>query len=381
MKKRYLLVLLLFFPRAYAGSVGISPAFYSEHFEPNLEKRFSFNTFNSNSSEGIGISLEGDLVNYSTLDENYILGSGIFYVKLKLPKELERPGVHTLYVRVFESKNISNVGGVGGVASVRAPIIILVPYPGKYAESRFNVNNINEGQKTAYELEIRNLGTENLRINAKIEVYDSEKKILTKEIDEISIKTKEVTTVNDFLETSDLAPGEYYATATLEYGKTDLLNSSFKIGQFLIEVRDYDYQFETGKINRFNIEVENKWNAKIDSIYAEVTISDEGKVVTSFKTISIDTPPWEIKNLTGFIDATNLESKRHIANINLFYANTSSNKLVAIYINDPPKKDSYFVYAIIGATMLGLLILICFTVLVLKIKKLNKLLRKNGRKK
>jgi len=384
MRKKYILVfLIIFLPLVNAGSVGISPAFFNEHFEPGLEKTFTFNTFNSNSEEGIGIVLEGDLTQYANLSTNYIQGSGQFEVLINLPEKLEKPGTHRLLVKVFESKNISEeeISRVGGVAAINAPIKILVPYPGKYTESTFRINNVNEGEDTSYELEIQNLGTQDVTIKTSIDIFKnniSGEKILTEKLDEITLKSKNILNIVDDLNTSQLEPGDYYATATIDYGKKDILNDTFRIGEFLIEIVDYDYQFERGRINRFDIEIENKWNAKMSNIFATVTITDSGKIVSDFKTVSVFTESWEKKNITGFFDATDLESKRYLANINLFYENLSSNKLVAIYIQDPPKKGTYMIYIIIGAGVVGLII-IGFILLILKIRRLRKLIKKNGK--
>lgn len=369
-----------------AGSVGISPAYFNEHFEPGLEKSFTFNTFNPDPENGIGIILEGDLTEYANLSTNFIQGRGQFEVTLKLPEKLEKPGAHILRVRVFESKNISEEGfsGVGGVAAIIAPIKILVPYPGKYTESTFSINNVNEGEDTFYEIEIQNLGTEKVTIQVSIDIFknnESGEKILTEKIETITLKSKNVLNIVDTLNTSTFEAGNYYATATIDYGKKDILNDTFKIGEFLIEIIDYDYQFEKGKINRFNIEIENKWNAQIDHIFAAVTITDQGKVVANFRTVSIDTEAWETKNITGFFDATDLESKRYLANIRLFYANTSSSKLVAIYIQDPPKEKTYLLYIIIGASIAAIAIVIGFILLIIKIRRLKKLVKKSGKKK
>jgi len=196
MRKKYILVfLIIFLPLVNAGSVGISPAFFNEHFEPGLEKTFTFNTFNSNSEEGIGIVLEGDLTQYANLSTNYIQGSGQFEVLINLPEKLEKPGTHRLLVKVFESKNISEeeISRVGGVAAINAPIKILVPYPGKYTESTFRINNVNEGEDTSYELEIQNLGTQDVTIKTSIDIFKnniSGEKILTEKLDEITLKSK-----------------------------------------------------------------------------------------------------------------------------------------------------------------------------------------------
>lgn len=386
MERRYFLLLILIaLPYVNAGSVGISPAYFVEHFEPNMEKSFKFQAFNSNPNEGIGIQLEGNLEKYASISTNYLQGSGLFEVDLKLPEKLDRPGTHSLYVKVFESKNESaDISAIGGIAAIRVPIKILVPYPGKYTESVLKVNNINEGEDARYELDIQNLGTENVTIDALIEVFKINKngeKMLTQQVNDMFLESKNVLNVVDELDTNEFEPGEYHATATMSYGKTETVNTTFRVGEFLVDIIDYDYLFERDKINQFNIKIENKWNTKIESVFGEVTITDEGEVISSFRTVSLDTNPWEIKNITGFFDAEDLDSGRYLANINLFYAGSKTNKLVAIYIQDPPKEREYLRYVLMIVAVLSIIIIAGFALLIIKIKKLREQLKASGKKK
>ena len=135
-------------------------------------------------------------------------------------------------------------------------------------------------------------------------------------------------------------------------------------------------EFEQGKINPFRIEVENKWNTRIEEVFATVSITDAGTLITDFKTVSVDTKPWEIKNITGYFDTTNLEAKRYTAKIILSYDGATTSKLVAIYVHEPSSK-TYMNYIII-ASIVAILI---FTIFIYLIWKVNKLSNQNGKKK
>lgn len=374
MRWKYLIFLILvFLPFVNSGSVGISPAYYIENFEANLQKEFDFRTFNSNKSEGVGIILEGSLAEYANASEDFLLGGGNFKVNLSLPESFEKPGTHILYVRIFESKNVSK--NFGGIASIRAPIKILVPYPGKYIESELLINNINEKENAKYKLDIKNLGTENLTLNTKLEIFkinSSGEKLIEEELNGLFLETKRVLNIEDDIETNNLEPGIYFAKATIDYGELEIINTTFKIGEFLVDIIDYDFIFETGKINEFNILVENKWNTQIENIFAEVTITNQGDIVSTFRTVSMDTSPWEVKNITGFFDAEKLAQGRYLANINLYYGNESSYKLVAIYLQDPAKEKNYLKYVLIGVALISMIAIAGFFILFNKIRELKK---------
>lgn len=362
-----------------AGGVGISPAYYKDFFEPGLEKTYTFHSFNTDANKGINLYIEGDLAPYINLSRTYILGSGEFTATIKLPAQLDKPGVHKISIGAIESTGEITDANIGGVAAIQGRIDIFVPYPGKYAETTFKISNINQGEEAPFEIEIQNLGTQSLEVKPIIEIFkiNSTNPLLTKRLTETEMESKETLTIIDTLNTRDFPPGEYKAIATVDWGKEKTqINNTFRIGEFLVEIIDYNYQFYEGKINPFSIQVQNKWNLEISEVFAEVSITDQGKVVGDFKTISVDTSPWETKNITGYFDTTGLEIKRYTARILLSYGGETSSKLVAIYINKPPVK-TYKNY-IITATLILILIISTFIYLVWKVRKLSK---KNEKKK
>jgi len=362
-----------------AGGVGISPVHYKEFFEPGLQKSFEFQSFNTDPTKGVQIYVKGDLAEYANLSETYFVGSGKFTVTIKLPQKIDKPGTHQLIVGAIESSE-GKEATIGGIAAIQGRIEILVPYPGKYAEATFKINDINEGEETSYELEINNLGTEEISVKPTIEIYKKDKSniLLTRNLSKTTLSPKQTLNVIETLNTQNLPPGEYQATATIDYGPIIEINKTFRIGEFLVEVTDYDYLFEQGQINKFNIKIKNKWNTEINEVFARVAITDEGKLITDFKTVSTSSKPWETKNLTGYFDATNLEAKRYIANIILSYDNETSSKLIAIYVNKPIGKINYLLYATIIGSILFIIIL---TYLLRKIKQLKKLAKKrNGKR-
>ena len=146
-----------------------------------------------------------------------------------------------------------------------------------------------------------------------------------------------------------------------------------------VDVKDYDYQFEIDKINKFNILIENRWNTRISPVFADVTMTDNGKVMANFKTVSVDTDPWEVKNISGYFDSTGMEAKRYLASIKIKYADSESHKLVAIYLQEPPK-EGYAKYETIASSTIAMIIAIISIFLILRIKKLEQQIKNNGKK-
>lgn len=372
------IVLIIFcFSFVHSGSIGISPSSFRFFFEPGLERTFNYEATSSDPSQPIKIYVTGDLAEYTTLSKDSFTGRGSFSVKLKLPSAIEKPGTHTILVGAREDKKESEGETmIGGIAAVQARIDIIVPYPGVYLEHTFNIGNINGEEKAQAEIMLSNLGTEDLSVKASIKIYDQNETevLISRELDDVFLESKESKIITEELDTESFKPGEYKGILTLQYGgKTDESHSQFRIGEFFVKIVDYSYLFEKGKINPFNIEVESKWNAKIDRVYATVSISDEGVLLQTFETLSKELSPWEIKNLTGYIDTTGLESKRYTASISVKYENSSTNKLVAIHISESPEEDLVS-FLILGGTLL--IALIAIIILTSKVKRLKKHERK-----
>jgi hypothetical protein len=371
-KSVFAILLLMFFIKIVSsGSIGITPAYFKEFFEPGLERTYTFEVTSLERTD-LKIYVTGDLAEYVNLTESLIKGKGKFDARIKLPEYIEKPGTHSIYIGAIESKEeIEGKMMIGGVAAVQAKVDILVPYPGIYLEYSFDIKSINEGEKTEMELKLDNLGTEDISIKPSIKIYDKNetKVLLNEELEKVFLKTKESKTIRKSLETQNFAPGEYFGILTLEYeNKTDKSIKDFKVGVFFVEITDYSYLFERGKINPFLIEIESKWNTKIEKVYAEIAITYEGVLIQKFQTFSTSLEPWEKKNLTGYIDTTELETKRYTANIKVFYEGSSTNKLVAIYIQNPPKKEK-LLYILLGVVLL--IALIAIISLIIKTKKLR----------
>tara|TARA_Y100000310_G_scaffold107197_1_gene105675 strand:- start:632 stop:1777 length:1146 start_codon:yes stop_codon:yes gene_type:complete len=358
------------------GSIGISPAKFTYYFEPNLEEEINFKVINIDPERELFSYVRGDLADYVNLSKTSFIGGGGFVAHLKLPGNISIPGKHKILIGVIEEEDFDG-SGIGGISAVQAVIEIIVPYPGKYLEADFTIKDINEGENIYFRLDIHNLGTDDVLLSSKLEIYGSEKeKIMTKDLVPQNIKSKEKVSIEDFIDGSNLRPGFYPVILTLDYGEKLKINDSFRVGHFFSNITDYSYRFKSGKINPFNVEVENLWNLKMENVYSKVTVTDMGKIIDEFKTPSINLEPWEKINLTGFFDATEIVSGRYVANIRLFYVNESSFKLVAIYV-EKQKLDK--IWLIVGGIsfLIILIMSIIFIHLMIKIKRLNKNVKKS----
>jgi len=365
------LIIFLIIPLINAGSIGISPANFEFFFEPNLERTFEFTVSNADPNGSIEVYAAGDLSKYVNLSDTFFVGIGHLTVSLALPEKIDIPGGHRILIGARESTGKENdtksLAGVGGIAAIQAVIDVFVPYPGKYIEADLNIDNINKGENAIFELTINNLGTEDININPVIEVYEKDKKVLAKNIEVGKLKSKEKKTITDFLDSSNLNEGIYNITLIIDYGKELKIEKELKVG------------YISGKINAFSISVENLWNSKMENVYSEVVVTESGKVLTSFKTPSINMNPWEKINLTGFFDASEIKEGKYTANLQIFYEDKINTKLVAIYVFKP-KLNKMLIIGISLAAGFIVIVLIIFVYLIIKIRRLKKNAKKKNKK-
>ena len=133
--------------------VGLTPAAYSIDFQPNLKQIFNFNFYSDDPEIEFNVSVDGDFAEYVELNRNELAGSGNVNVLLKLPKSVEKPGVHRIYISATQLPK-SGQGTLGIVASLRGIIDVRVPYPGKYVETEFSASNANAGEPINFNLKI-----------------------------------------------------------------------------------------------------------------------------------------------------------------------------------------------------------------------------------
>lgn len=368
-KKGLMIVLFVMFNCYYiSASLGISPAKLQVDFEPDAEFFVNFQIFGAESTQELYVYADGDLAEYVSFDKTNIIGQEAFTAYIKLPNEAKKPGLNKLYIRVAENKSSSN--GFGTKLVIGALIIIKVPYPGQYAEIKsFQVNNKNENEPVSFSLVVENLGSENIYAGADINVYSDEKIIDSFSFSQKAITTKTIVGFEKIKE-EGYSSGVYNATATFDYGKKLEISREFMIGQLFVDIVNWSENFIPGKMNKFNIDIESKWNNNINNIYAEVNVTKEGESVDFFKTPSVNLPQWGKATLTGFLNAETLETGKYESKIILYYEGKTTEKTVKINIGKPGLDWAVIgIVSIIAASVIILLLIIIIIIMLRKKKK------------
>ena len=371
------LILILSFSGFYRvdAYVGLTPAGYSLDFQPNLKQVFNFNFFSDDPEIKFNISVSGDLKQYVELNRDELSGSGNINVLLKLPKKIDKPGVHRIYIEGTQQPK-KDQGTLGIVASLRGIIDIRVPYPGKYAEMEFNAENANAGEPINFKLKIYSRGDDGIVTTSYIEIYDFKNKsvaTLPIGINEVA-STQSIDIVKEW-DTKGIAPGRYGARAFVEYSGEKIDSwANFRLGELYVDVVDYKKEFEKGKINPINIDIESFWNDPIENVYGEITILNHESTIPTFSTPSVDLQGFERKTIVGHFDTTTIEENKFKAKVVLHYSGKTTEKIINLRFK---REVNYYV---IGGIAGGIILLIVIIVLVLWIRKLKKTVKKTKTK-
>ncbi|MBT6821126.1 hypothetical protein HOA56_01760 [archaeon] len=314
-------------------------------------------------------------------------GSRLIKVKLKLPESVDVPGKTEYRVWVKEDTTSSKV--LKAVPAVGVRYIFNILYPGKYLTSKFTSNNINEGEKPNFLIEVSSLGTETIKtIHAEIEVYNKEKLIGTLKTNTLSqLKSREGGELIGELDDTTLLSGDYRAEAKLFWDENNTtLSEVFRVGELKVIINDYTKEFRKDAINKIEIDIESKWNDVIKEIYADVEVYNVlgDKIITSLKSFSRALKPWEKGPLEGYFDTTEIEEGEYPAKITLRYAGKTtvedtifviSEKAEEVEIVDEiPKKQIFSVRSFISSPFPLIMVLIIAAIfnIVLLLKKEKK---------
>lgn len=341
MKKRFLILILLFV-RIVIASSGVSPGSYEVNFEPFLDQTFTFNFI---FDEGVvsKISAEGPLSDYVFLDKRTTLGSEAVTARLKLPKGIDSYGVNKIRISAKqvpkESEGVELVSDVGGI------IKVFVPYPGKRPVVFLNVYEGNEGENVGINLKITNEGNESFLAKPSIHLFSGEEEIYKKSFEESIIDPLSSHEIEDYLETSSFSAGNYGAVALIDYGVEVFSKGEdlFRIGKLFVNITDHTKEINRSNLEKFNIELESLYNNEIKEIYAEVSVGDK-----QFYSPIFYMRPWEKKNVSVFLDSSNIREKNSSVSITLHYGNATNSERVFINILQSNLKLYLFIFFLIS---------------------------------
>jgi len=371
MRKTYLLILsIIFFFLVLdcVSAIGIGPPRVNLDFTPGLSQNFEYIAFN-NLAESVKVDMyvKGDLSQYITLDkESAVLPPGgrtTFIASVRLPQQIDIPGMHEIKIGAVSSSLSAQQGTVGAKAAVESQLNIFVPYQGKYLIASLEATSVESGEKANFTIKISNKGLENIsNVNASIDIYLKDQLIAT-----VYTENKNMNANNDdYLHASWLtagaASGTYKAIAKINYdGNSKEIQTDFNVGSALAEITDINVsKFSKGEIAKITVKAKSFWNKPIDNVYAAVDFSDkDDKVIETIKSSPESINPMSEKNLTLFWDTKEIESGEYKAKAILHYLDKTAEKSFSVSVK---KENNLLIMLPIGA-VIALLIYILWKII------------------
>jgi hypothetical protein len=336
-------------------------------FQPNAEKSFYFMLRSIASETEIELSATGDLKDYVTLSE--ISEEGVFIATVRLPEEIEKPGVHKIIITA-EEVSTKTSGSIAALTAVAIPIKVIVPYPGKYIEATLNAPDINVNDTTEFVITVISLGEENITsVRGYVSVYSpSGEEVASIETEEKSLQINSLEKLHARWQATDQKEGLYSAVATVAYdGATvETEKKMFRIGALVIKIIKVTEEFEADKINPFILELKSEWANKVPDLYAEVKIIDKGTQIDSFETLHVSINPFERKEITAYWNTKGIKPGIYNAGVVLHYADSKIEKSFEIIVKEAEKpKEGKFPFL----TLFYIAIVILFIVVYYTKKK------------
>jgi methionine-rich copper-binding protein CopC len=214
---------------------------------------------------------------------------------------------------------------------------VRVPYPGKYADLDLVVNEAEPNESVNFFVKVFNLGTENIyKAFATVDILGAtNEKIATVESETIAVDSKKTGEMTIPWK-AEVNPGMYHAVVTVNYdGEVRKIEKNFAVGAMRIELLDVKVRnFVLGGIAKFEINMENKWNQKIEGVFADMLMSNQkGDQIASFKSSAIDVEPLQRATLYAYWDTEGVEKGAYDTKLVLHYGDKTSEKLLKTNVN------------------------------------------------
>jgi len=305
-----------------------------------------------------------DLEGYVSLSEAKVVGPSLkeFTVTIRFPENITaEPGMREILVGAEEM--IDEGKGIVPKTKVQYRVNIYILYPEKYIDAHFSTQNVNENETADFGVEVSNFGVPDIKVlMVTVDIFNSTNdRIKQAESGLHSLKSGETDVIHVQLDTTGMKAGTYNATANVYYDGSELpLDGSFRIGHMKVRVVNYTQAIFAEKINRFDVEVENEWNGKIDSILADITIATPSRNLTA-RTTTESMGMLSKMILTGFVDADGIEPGEYPVKIELFYEKDKSVHRGTVQILKPS------ILAAAGNLWLGIGIAVLVLIIILTI--------------
>ena len=253
------------------------------------------------------VSANGELENYITINNPEITFSKAdefkpVYFEVSLPDELP-PGESGTHIVVEQKLSSTEQGFIASKLVLRHKILVQGPYPDKFIKTKINFRQ--DGDLITLISEVENFGKEDIsKLQTNFYVNDKNQQEHEVGTKSTSLKRKENKLLTATLAKDSFGEGEFEVKAVTTYDdqQTELVKK-MQIGKPEIDITYFNKYFVSGEINKYSLDLLNKWNKQIENVFVEVEVNKDNQKVDSFTTPSTEIPGLSVKKVSDYFDA------------------------------------------------------------------------------
>ena len=378
-----------------SGSVtafSISPGLTEVFFEPAKKFNVSFTINNYDENANFWVEPYIENADFRTEMTNNIITPGRVFVNIKslkvmqteitLPNTLE-PGTYEIKLNVnYDTAEDEGKETLVARATEYYLVKIIVPYREKFLRARVEeVVDKNSDTHVIFKISGQSLSTKNIEdAKAFVKIYSSGN--LTDELisETQKISPRETKFYELFLNASNYSIGYYdFETGILYDGLIARAHGDkFLKGDLDMEIGNLSSNvIKKGVINKLKLGLTNKWNKRIDGIYADVVLYSGIDELVKFRSETIGLDAWQRGELPIFIDAGDLEEGDYIVNTIVNFRDLTKSKEHRISVSDKISLPSGFAGNGAGVTFMLIVVVILFIIInIILFVKLRKMKEK-----
>jgi len=307
--KKLIWVVVLLLSINLVLAIGIRPAKTTILFDELSTSEGNFWVVNNENREFLAkVSVAGEMAEYITLVTKELAFAEDTDAKevaflVNLPDSVP-PGQSIASIIIEE--NIPEVSSktISSKVIMKHKIMIRGPYPDKFIKSKLNFQE----RKDHFELvsEINNLGKQQKNsIQTKFYINDKKQQERVLKTEKTSLDKKENKLLKAKLEKKFLEQGEIEVRAVTIFDNQKIeVIKNLLVGEPEIEVTYFDKYFVANKINKYSIELLNKWNKEIENVFVDVVVKKDDTEVDEFRTKSMNLGGLMVDKISDYYDTT-----------------------------------------------------------------------------
>jgi hypothetical protein len=337
-------IFLLIFLSANVYSIGITSR-NSVTYESNLNEDYLICIKNSENYEfPVYLHVIGPMKEFLTFEQQeFILKPNEnkcqnYNLNVQTKPDFYGPSITQIWVK---QKSDDSSGSFRVLTNIHHKLSFFIPYPDKYVGINIKSENVNVNEPVQFTISAKNYGEKKVnKANARLDIYGADD--YSNFVTSLYTNTKSIESMKtvDYFATFDtfgIVPGYYKANVEFYYDNENIKKENiFRIGTLNVKINNYTKFAVENKINPYEIDIESRWNNKIENLYARVEFDG---INANILTPTINLIPWEKTKIKTFIDLTGYNSGEYKGKIILLYDNVTNTEDIILKVTELIKEE------------------------------------------